>query len=311
MGLLLRNEVGDLEKACALLGKVMDMQFDCPDEIYHGTFKEAPQAAHPPIGNLPWKSFAPGFAYFLEDTFEKITAQYIHNASSESSQPLNAAQRKEVKRNFRSAVDGVLPPVWKSYDPNWREFIGCTFAVILANFEDMLPGELITRMDQSMEKAVGASIDRRLSDAIPMNSNIELMHIFISHYFGYRFNNDSWKLHADKEAFKFHAAFKEYDSLAEFNSTTYYGVDLAILGMWRKYAYTEELKQIGDEIEKGLWESIALFYNPYLENFSGPYARAYEMEMLEHSSIGVFLFLTWAGDTSISRLLIASPNMIL
>lgn len=289
LGLLIRNAPGDYERACEVLGKVLDMQYDCPDEIYHGTFRTAPQEPHPPIGNLPWKTFAPGFAYFLNDTFEKISAQLVDMLSSNTSEASNSL---DVKNIFQSAVNQVLPPVWKSYDPNWREFIACAFAVILANFERTLPNSLIDRMDASMIKAVGASIDRRLSDAIPMNSNIELMHIFICHFFGHRYDNEDWISHAEQEALKFYEAFKEFGSFAEFNTTTYYGVDLTVLGLWRKYGKSDAFKQIGHEIEKGLWENIALFYNPNLENLSGPFSRAYEMEMRDHSSIGVFLFLT-------------------
>lgn len=285
VGLLLRNAPGDKERACDLLNKVIDLQFDFPDEIYHGTFKTSPQAIQPPAGNYPWKAFGPGLAYFLADTFDKVSEQFKARMLADGQEGI------EVVEKLQAAYDQILPPVWKSYDPNWREFIACTFAVILDNFEQLLPEKLVARMDDAMVKTVGASIDRRLSDAIPMNSNIELMHLFISHYFGHRFGNEDWISHANREADKFHAAFMEFGSLAEFNTTTYYGVDITVLGLWRKYGKSDSFKQIGREVEKGLWEAIALFYNPRLENLSGPFARAYEMEMLAHSSMGVFLFL--------------------
>ncbi|WP_141499815.1 hypothetical protein [Paenibacillus luteus] len=253
VGLLLRNEPGDWERAAVVLNKVIDMQLNDADEIYFGTFRASPQASPPPKGKVPWQTLGAGSAYrYGED---------------------------------------VLPPVWRSYDPNWREFVACTFAVILENFESVLPAGLVARMDDSMVMAVTGSIDRRLTEAVPMNSNIELMHIFIAHYFGQRFGNKDWLEHAKQESYKFHAAFMEFGSLAEFNTTTYYGVDITVLGLWRCYAKCDELKRIGHDVEKGLWESIALFYNPVLQNLSGPFARAYEMEMLAHSSMGVFLYL--------------------
>jgi hypothetical protein len=61
--------------------------------------------------------------------------------------------------------------------------------------------------------------------------------------------------------------------------------------MFRKYAITERMTEIAHRIEHGLWNNIALYYNANMENISGPFARAYEMEMREHSSIGVFLYL--------------------
>lgn len=292
LGLLIRSGAGDLERACRLLDKVMGLQFDCPNEIYHGTFRVSPQAPLPPAGNYDWKKFAPGFPFFLSETTEKVSQRLSAILSREISPLLAGVDGQEVRQYLQSAVDEVLPPVWKSYDPNWREFIASTFAVILEHFAGVLPQELVTRMEESMRKAVSASVDRRLSDAIPMNSNIELMHIFIAHYYGQRFGNAEWIQHADGKAAAFLKDFEEFGSVAEFNTTTYYGVDLTVLGMWRKYGRTSAFREIGQTLERGMWENIALFYHPLLENLSGPFSRAYEMEMTGHSSIGVFLYLS-------------------
>lgn len=291
LGLLIRGGEGDLDRAAGLLNKVMDLQFDCPDEIYHGTFRVSPQAALPPAGNYNWKEFAPGFAYFLSETTDKIGKQLGTALSREISHVLPEFDELATRGYLRTAVDEVLPPVWKSYDPNWREFIASTFAVILEEFGEGLPAELIRRTDEAMKRAVSASIDRRLSDAVPMNSNIELMHIFIVHYYGHRFAQAEWVRHADREAEAFLAAYAEFGSIAEFNTTTYYGVDLTVLGLWRTYGCSAAFREIGRTLERGMWSNIALFYNPVLENLSGPFSRAYEMEMTGHSSIGVFLYL--------------------
>ena len=291
LGLLIRSGEGDAERAIRLLDRVMDLQFNCPDEIYHGTFRVSPQAALPPAGNYDWKKFAPGFAYFLSETTDKIGKRLGAALSREISHTLPEIDELAIRNYLQSAVDEVLPPVWKSYDPNWREFIASTFAVILDEFAEALPAELVLRMDESMDRAVSASIDRRLSDAVPMNSNIELMHIFIVHYYGYRLGQAEWVRHAGREAAAFLAAYAEFGSIAEFNTTTYYGVDLTVLGLWRTYGRSADFKQIGQTLERGMWSSIALFYNPVLENLSGPFSRAYEMEMTGHSSIGVFLYL--------------------
>lgn len=284
LGLLLRGEPGDVERACEVLHKIIDLQLDAPDEIYHGTFKSALQSIDPPAGNYPWKSLGPGHAYFLAQTFEKITQRLVSGIEGEQA-------KKEWTDRLVTAIDEVLPPVWKSYDPNWREFISCIFAVILEQFEGKLPQPLLGRMEQSMIKAVTGSIERRLSDVVPMNSNIELMHTFISHYYGTRLQRSDWMEHADREAEKLHARYAEFGSLSEFNTTTYYGVDLTVLGLWRQYGKTAAFQQLGHAMEKGLWSNIADFYNPYIENLSGPFARAYEMEMTAHSSLGVMLYL--------------------
>ncbi|MNW23636.1 hypothetical protein D3C74_03410 [compost metagenome] len=296
LGLLMRAGEGDITRACTLLHQVMDLQFDLPDEIYHGTFRQAPELPVPPAGHYAWKKFAPGFAYFWDDTLEKIGQQLSIQWSKNTNMGSDAPDSQFIIQSLRDAADKVIPRVWRSYDPNWREFIACAFAIILEHFEQILPSEVVVRMDDCMVKTVGASIDRLGSDAIPMNTNIELMHIFAVHYFGYRLDRQDWQGHAQLQAERLLAEFREFGSFAEFNTTTYYGVDLTVLGMWRCYGRTDALKGIGAEIEEGLWRNIALFYNPELENVSGPFARAYEMEMLGHSSMGVFIYLALGQD---------------
>ncbi|PQP81153.1 hypothetical protein C0Q44_22255 [Paenibacillus sp. PCH8] len=292
LGLLIRNEPGDVERAIRVFHKVLDYQYDAPDEIYHGTFATRPNDVHPPAGHYAWKSFAPGTAYFLERTFEKVSAQFIHKLQEDGSLLTEAADPKRMKQFFNAAVNAFLPPVWISYDPNWREFIACVCAVVTAEFAELMPETLMKRMDYAMELAVQGSIDRRLSDVIPMNTNIELMHIFITHYYGHRFNRMEWIRHSDEQAEGLMKEFEQYGgTFAEFNTTTYYGVDLSVLGMFRKYARTDRMLEIAHRIEHGLWNNIALYYNANLENLSGPFSRAYDMEMREHSSMGVFIYL--------------------
>lgn len=291
LGLLLRNGEGDVHRAEHVIRSVLSMQYDTPDEIYHGTFRTRPDVTDPPRGNYNWNEFAPGTAYFLERTFEKVSAEFIDALWSDESVLNESAERKQVKRLFQSAMDQVLPPVWTSYDPNWREFIACAFAVILAEFDHRLPQQLVEQMEYAMKLAVAASIDRRKSDVIPMNTNIELMHIFITHFYGHRFNHADWIAHSDEQAERMLNEFMVHESFAEFNSTTYYGVDLTVLGMWRTYGSTMRFVEIGRIVEAGLWNNIALFYNANLENLSGPFARAYDMEMTAHSSVGMFIYL--------------------
>ncbi|MBN2982412.1 hypothetical protein JW799_14365 [Cohnella algarum] len=291
LGLLIRGEPGDREKASAILQRVLDMQLDAPDEIYHGTFRVSPEAPVPPAGHMAWGTFPPGIAYSIHTTMEAVFRRFAANIGRALPGLLTGEAEPAVRDGFRHAVNEVLPPVWESYDPNWREFIACTFALLLDRFEAELPPGLVARIDGAMGKAVGASLARRLSQSIPMNTNIELMHAFIVHYYGHRYRDEAWIEHAEREAERLLAAYREFDSFPEFNSTTYYGVDLTVLGMWREHARTESFRSAGKKLESGLWRNLADFYHPGLENVAGPFSRAYDMEMKEHSSLGVFLYL--------------------
>lgn len=292
LGLLLRGEPGDRERAEAVIRRVLGLQLIAPGEIYDGTFLLSPDRPHPPQGHMAWDVFPPGIAYALPESMEAVYRQFMNRME----QALPEVFREEgraarAQECFTQAVNEVLPPVWQSYDPNWREFMACTFALLLEHFAEELPAELTAQIDKAMKRTVAASIQRMRSQSIPMNTNIELMHTFIAQYYGARYGELEWSAHAEREAERLLAEYSEFGSFAEFNSTTYYGVDLTVLGMWRNYAKTERFHEIGGELERGLWRNIAEFYHPLLENMSGPYSRGYEMDMRGHSSIGAFIYL--------------------
>lgn len=281
LGLLLRDEKGDAAVASSVIDRVLDMQLVQEHEIYDGTFNTSPERPRPPAGYTAWGTFPPGYGYANSEALDEVYRRFA--AYSKLDQRLLPL--------FRQAVDEVYPRVWKSFDPNWREFIACTFALILEHFEKRLPEQQIQRIDRAMQRTVAASLERYLTQSIPTNTNIELMHLFIAHYFGHRYQRLDWMTHAERSAARLYADYMEFHSFAEFNSSTYYGVDLTVLGMWRQYSRTASFRSIGHELEHGLWEDIAEFYEPNLENLCGPFARSYENEITEHSSIGVLLYL--------------------
>jgi hypothetical protein len=103
-------------------------------------------------------------------------------------------------------------------------------------------------------------------------------------------NRDDWKKQSTDWTESVYSLFKKYDAFFEYNSPTYYGVDLYGLALWRDYGSTERIRKIGSEMESILWKDIASFYNPLLRNVSGPYDRSYGMDMESYVSIvGVWM----------------------
>src|SRR5882757_5405 len=67
--------------------------------------------------------------------------------------------------------------MWRGYDPNWREFIGSTFALILIEYPDRISPELARRLYASIDLAIQGEInEKRL---VPAYSNIALMYGFL------------------------------------------------------------------------------------------------------------------------------------
>ncbi len=283
LGLLMRGGEEAIQEASLILEQILALQLVQPGEIYEGTFNTSLERPLPPAGYSAWGQFSPGFGYAQGDALTEVYRRFAEYG--------NLSGNEELMGLFKQAASEVFPWVWESFDPNWREFIASTFAVILEHFEDVLSAELVERMDRAMKLTVQTSLERYRSQSIPTNTNIELMHLFITHYYGHRYGQLQWMTHAEQGAAALYQDYMELHSFAEFNSSTYYGVDLTVLGMWRVYGRTSSFRELGLQMEHGLWQDIADFYSAKLENICGPFARSYENEITEHSSIGVLLYL--------------------
>ena len=194
---------------------------------------------------------------------------------------------------YRRAPEEADPPaagakVWEHYDPNWRQFVGTTFALILIEFEPRLPADLPARMVDSMRRAVEGEIShQRLT---PDYTNIALMHGFLWGYVGTRLSRSEWEAAGEDWAGRVRALYAPHESFEEYNSPTYYGVDLYGLALWRRHGATEKIRAWGSEMEAGLWRDIGRFYHAGLRNMCGPFDRSYGMDMRRYVSLtGVWM----------------------
>jgi hypothetical protein len=92
-------------------------------------------------------------------------------------------------------------------------------------------------------------------------------------------NNAEWKQKSSAWIREVSRLYHLYNSFEEYNSPTYYGVDLFGLALLRSYGSTAEIRAAGNNIEAHLWNDIADFYQPNLRNIAGPYDRSYGMDM--------------------------------
>src|SRR5205814_204105 len=134
---------------------------------------------------------------------------------------------------FRRAPEEPTPPaeavIWRDYDPNWREFIITTLALVLLAYSEQLPGALVEKMDVAMRRAVAGARTRDLSAAY---TNIALMYAFMLCFAGKRFADPAWFAEGERMAREVYRLFKQHDAFAEYNSPTYYGVDVYALALW-------------------------------------------------------------------------------
>ncbi len=218
LGLFLRNQPGDLDRALHTLDVVLSYQFREPQRPYHGTFYRAPEEPRPPA------------------------------------EPLE----------------------WKHYDPNWREFIITAIAILLLEYQEQLPRELTHKIDVAIRQAVEGALARNLPASY---TNIALMNAFMLCFAGDRLGEPAWFKWGQNMALEIYRLFKLHDTFEEYNSPTYYGVDLYALALWRVYASSPLLRKLGAEMEALLWADIAQFYHAGLRNLDGPFDRSYGMDM--------------------------------
>jgi hypothetical protein len=180
------------------------------------------------------------------------------------------------------------PVIWRGYDPNWRHFIGTTLAMILIEFPDRISPDLSNRMYEAIDHAIEGEM--REGRLVPSYSNIALMYGSLWDFAAVHDKNADWQTQSAAWTEAVYSGFKKYDAFFEYNSPTYYGVDLYGLALWRDYGSTKRIQTMGSEMESIMWKDIASFYNPLLRNISGPYDRSYGMDMESYVSVvGVWM----------------------
>jgi hypothetical protein len=177
----------------------------------------------------------------------------------------------------RTANDPLLPPPdaveFAQFDPNWRQFIGTVLVFAAAHYGREL-GSARAELERSAElAAMGERVDR----VQPDYSNIALMHAWLLASTGQRRQGEEL---ATAVADRYRAA----GALDEYNSPTYDGIALYALALWRSDPPSARFAELGDEIWAGVWQDLAGTYHAGLRNISGPYSRAYGMDLSAYSS---------------------------
>ncbi|MEO7909834.1 MAG: hypothetical protein ABIV47_09310 [Roseiflexaceae bacterium] len=181
------------------------------------------------------------------------------------------------------------PLIWVDYDPNWREFIGTTLALMLIEYEALLPADLVRRIDLALRRAIAGTLERNVPAGY---TNIALMTAFLLQFGAARFNEPGWVAVAERLAGEIVARFRVNSAFDEYNSPTYYGIDLYALALWRSYAESALLRDAGAELEAALWRDIAQFYHAGMRNIAGPYDRSYGMDLRQYvACLGMWIWL--------------------
>lgn len=178
--------------------------------------------------------------------------------------------------------------IWKTnidddkFDQNWREFIGCDLIIIRQKYSHLLPTEIMKEMEVGLVHAARGALKRNVGADY---TNISIMSAFLMSYVGVEFNREELKMAGLKKAREVFNLHQSHKTFSEYNSPTYYGVTLVAIALWRELALSQEMKQMGQKLEKEFWHEATAFYNANLQNMPGPYFRGYGMDMQKYFSI--------------------------
>ena len=256
-------------------------------------------------------------SHLVRDTVWYVVGLFLRRQGSDVFRALHAieaildhqidAPGQPYHGTFARSPEEALPQPgareWRDYDPNWREFIITPLQILLLEDEPqppyggdgaLLPRRIVERIDAATRLAVAGALARPLHAAY---TNIALMHAFMLCSAGKRLNEPAWFARGEQMAQAIYDLFRPNQAFEEYNSPTYYGVDLYALALWRAYGPSPLLRRLGAEMEGLLWTDISRYYHAGLRNLCGPFDRAYGMDMTRYAAVvGEWIWLVTGQD---------------
>lgn len=235
VGLVARNNTGDIEKAERIIKNIHRGQYKDPTKLWYGDIQQCPDEPTP-----------------QEGVYE--------------------------------------PEIYDSWDPNWRDFVGTAFIIILNDYSNRLSNETLRELE-SMTYLLAKGDQYRVGgidgdNLYPAYSNPWMMRCILQSFAGNYFGNANMTKAGETWGRQIYDLFREFNTFSEFNSPTYTGVDMFALGMWLRYsAPNSALPLYAKEMLTNLMFLTKGLYNANLKNFAGPFDRSYGFDMNEYFAI--------------------------
>ena len=148
-GLFMRQQNGDVERACQIIQAVLSYQYDEPGRVYHGTFKRTPLEVDPPPDHaVEWKDYDPNWREFICTVLIVMLIEYPALLPDD----LQAAMLNAIRRAAEGAFKRRVAPQYTNISlmsaflldwagerfavPNWRAQADTMAHAIYASFAE-------------------------------------------------------------------------------------------------------------------------------------------------------------------------------
>ena len=177
------------------------------------------------------------------------------------------------------------------FDPNWRQFLGMMLLVVLHEFSEVLPSDLVEAAWTAVVRcATGEPVDR-----IPdWYTNPNLLHAWVAAHAGAHAHDDALLEQGVSRARRAVDRVVATGDVDEYNSPTYDGVDLVAVTLWSAYPPSPEFEEWGTRLTAVLCRRISLLVDAGTGVVCGPYSRAYGYDLTRYVSL-LGLWLSCAG----------------
>jgi hypothetical protein len=107
LGLLLRDQPGDRDRAAQTLRAVLKQQFNDPAKPWDGTFRRSPEEPDPGTGAVMWRAYDPNWRVFIGTAFAMILTEYPDRIPAELNRDLLASINHAIEGEIK---EGRLKP---------------------------------------------------------------------------------------------------------------------------------------------------------------------------------------------------------
>ena len=192
---------------------------------------------------------------------------------------------------FPVAAEQPAPPddavEWVHYDPNWRQFVGCTLAMCRLVHGDALPADALDGIAAALDRCIAGEPEARIPR---WYTNPNLMHAWLQGHVGTSTRDDALVDRAHQRLAGLVDRFERHGDIDEYNSPTYDGIDLWAIGLWATHPPTERFSAAADRLLSGIGARISGLYHPTFGATCGPYIRAYGLTPTRYVSLSGLLF---------------------